>query len=161
MALLLTADVHCSSAEEFLDNLSPIGSRFKDISIDEQWVFRGQAQDWPLLPSALRAEGVALTPYSRGDLRDRTERSLAERDVLIQFFEIADRRGLVLPDDSQQLRSELETLRSSRGDTFVGRQYQNWKLTNAALSLVALAQHYGIPAQLLDWSRIVFLNRLV
>ena len=84
------------------------------------WLFRGQGRDVPLIPSAFREDGK-LASLTQRDITTYDQRRLAERDVLIQFFDIADRRGLVLPDDSQEFRSTLETLKSPRGDDQVAK----------------------------------------
>jgi hypothetical protein len=145
--------VNCSTAEEFLQELSPLGEYFRDDDIDAPWLFRGQGKDWPLIPSLFRENGK-IKDLTHRNISDYPELLRAERDVLISFFKIADKRGLVLPDDSQELRSSLERLSD---DYAVGRGLEGWKVTDSALSLMALAQHYGIPTRLLDWTQQAFI----
>ncbi len=118
MSKVLQPQVDCNSAIDFLESLSPLGPFFKKVQPSETWLFRGEGFDWPLIPSALRDDG-RLAALTQRDITDYDERLLAERDVLIDFFEVANKRGLILPDDSQELRSRLETLRSERGDRLI------------------------------------------
>jgi hypothetical protein len=113
MADVILPEVLCSSAEEFLQALSPLGEYFKDQEINAPWLFRGQGQDkdWPLIPSLFRKAPAAkemLKSFTKRNLDDYSELLLVERDLVVQFFEIADRRGLIIPDDSQELRVFFE-----------------------------------------------------
>lgn len=143
-----------STAQEFLNALSPWGSNFGDAKLTDYWLFRGQGEDKPLVPSLFRKNNK-LASLTRRTIDAYPQLLLAERDILIQFFEIADKRGLVLPDDSQDLRSILETIKSK--DLLVEKGLDSWSPTKLALSLTALAQHYGIPTRLLDWTRQSFI----
>lgn len=153
--------VSCETAEQFLSALSPIGEKFKDSSPGDNWLFRGQGQDYPLIPSLLRPDSVSrdkiqkLTKYK---VEDYSQLVKAELDFLISFFEIADRRGLVLPDDSQDFRNVLERLRISCKDPNYEINDDTWITISEILSLMALAQHYGIPTRLLDWTRLPYVS---
>jgi hypothetical protein len=156
MSYVIQPEVDCSSAVEFLEALSPVGAYFQDVKPYDTWLFRGQGADLPLVPSAFRANGN-FAKLTRRNIQDYDQRLLAERDMLIDFFEIADKRGLILPDDSQEMRAHLETLRSERGDRLVAENLHGWRTANLVLSLTALAQHYGVPTRLLDWTRRSFI----
>ena len=63
--------VECSTAEEFIEKISPIGVYFKDSKISSPWIFRGQGQDFPLVPSLFRKD-----EKSRTKLLSLTKRSI-------------------------------------------------------------------------------------
>lgn len=140
----LVRTVHCKTPEEFLDALSRRGYGFRG-PLPKQWIFRGHADDaYQLIPSALRNNSQQLIEGSNYPIvtDNKTQRFL-EICELDEFFKTADSIGLALPEDTQLLRKYLKRARHE-SDLWPEQQ---------VLSLMALAQHHGVPTRLLDWSR--------
>jgi FRG domain-containing protein len=135
--------VHCETPEQFLDALSRRRYKFRG-TLPRQWIFRGHSDDaYQLTPSALRNNSQQLIERSNHPITDSKTQRFLEICELDEFFKTADSIGLALPEDTQLLRNYLKR---ARHESDVWPQEQ-------VLSLMALAQHHGVPTRLLDWSR--------
>ncbi|MEY8213923.1 MAG: FRG domain-containing protein [Colwellia sp.] len=154
---LFIEEFHFNTIEALLDALAPWKN---EINLDG-YVFRGHAQeDWDLVPLALREPDVFWGQKLITKRKPKKHQQnwtffqhAAEYQLIREFYRLADRNGLDVPL-SNKVRKNLEM----DWDSTEGRDLykpEKW-LPEDLYEAAALAQHYGIPTRLLDWSYDIF-----
>ncbi|WP_205954656.1 FRG domain-containing protein [Pantoea stewartii] len=156
--------IECKKAKDFLNEITPWNSRF-DLS---KFVFRGHSKEtYKLLPNAFRdREHQNLNSIARLKLNENFKfpkvaehlnlgdlaihHASLEFHVLRRFYRKANANGLYVPR-SKFMSHSME--RSYYGFEALMRlyTYNNW-LERDLLEIASIAQHYGLPTRLIDWS---------
>ncbi|MBE7485936.1 MAG: FRG domain-containing protein [Polyangiaceae bacterium] len=149
-------EYHFERPVEFLRTLMPGTARWykKGKSSPRSWYFRGHGDArWELLPSIFRK---ALPHHDEFDAwRTRTRSDTLRLEVLAirDFVSEANRVGLHVPGTSNAIR-DLDGADEALWKP-MDRSVEDgeWWPPDHLLEAFALAQHFGLPTRLLDWSR--------
>ncbi|MEG4645206.1 FRG domain-containing protein [Paracoccus sp. APAP_BH8] len=146
-------EITLNSAEEILSELSPWlnGGKYKG------YIFRGHSndQEFTLIPSSLRYDQrEKLWDAAGGGMPEDDQidwvhwQVYAELSTLRRFYKFSNMRGLKVPTSARIMNFLADDIDFA----FIMRSENIKWLPDDLIEIAALAQHYGLPTRLLDWT---------
>jgi len=144
-------EVEFKSLSDLINFVIPIGK----YSNFENYIFRGESKEYPLLPSFLRGDVKRKITNGDGILRelDLFESRVidAEYRYIRDFYIQSDLQGLNIPE-IVELRKDIITPFYFDHERRTDFTYNGTWIPEYLYEITGIAQHYGVPTRFIDWS---------